>query len=837
MRGYCRTFSFFMVIILVMGLIDPIVFAQDKDNASGIAIEIKDDGIKDDLIYPNEEFEVKDMIIRLDKGIMNISDGNEKTKELIKDELEYLYLEIDTSSFYIKDKGSKIRVDLSGKDGEVEEDKEEYATIVIKDLKLVYTGTGNGRIPITFKYKIKNSDKENFIKDNIGVKVGNKGDEEEEDTKKHRPYLKLDDESTYDVEAGDSEDIDLEIRNASSYDAQDIIISAVIEESSSPIFFNGDNSFDFNRIHDGKSKDIELDIEVEKTAQSGSYPIKLEYKFTNRAGNEFTGSDTIYIKVTNNNVPPRLIMNPNFMEKDFIESGSESLIFLEIENKGSLDAKDIKVTLEGLNPGGFTLGYGTNTRYINSIDDSEIETIDFLLQASDKMESGSYPLTFKIEYTDDSKEKYTDEQKFFLDVRSEGTSKSNISIDNLESLKESYNVNENFSIKFDLVNNGRYNAQNAKVSIETEEHIIPKSQNIKIIRNISPGDKVPMEFILCATDKAESRNYPIAINVEYEDDKSNKSEKYTFSQYVGVNIDNGQGNSKSVPKIIVSEYKSDPVIVNAGEEFDLYLQFKNTHSSKLIRNIKVFLTIEQETDENVGTGNVFTPVKSSNTFYIDSIGPKQTAARSLKMYTMPDAKPKYYEVTANFEYEDGKGEQHTAKELIGIHVKQPTELEIGDVEIPPEAYVGQPSPVSLQIYNTGRVDLRNLKVELQGDFDTQNGSFFFGNFDSGYSDYFEGMVIPNQAGKTEGKIVATYEDVSGEEIKVTKDFSINAMEMPAMDENGPPMEQPPMEGEEENGSIWKNKYLWAGLGTIILLGAIFIIRKKIKEKKGMDFDE
>ncbi len=56
------------------------------------------------------------------------------------------------------------------------------------------------------------------------------------------------------------------------------------------------------------------------------------------------------------------------------------------------------------------------------------------------------------------------------------------------------------------------------------------------------------------------------------------------TQYAGANVSNPEkdneedGDKKeSKPKIIVSDYKCDPVIVMAGENFDLTMTFLNTH--------------------------------------------------------------------------------------------------------------------------------------------------------------------------------------------------------------------------------------------------------------------
>ena len=126
----------------------------------------------------------------------------------------------------------------------------------------------------------------------------------------------------------------------------------------------------------------------------------------------------------------------------------------------------------------------------------------------------------------------------------------------------------------------------------------------------------------------------------------------TFKQYAGVNISNPkkdkEGESeddknKSKPKIIVSKYVCDPLIVMAGEEFDLNLSLMNTHKDKGVKNIKMFLTLAEETSsETEKSGNIFTPVNSSNTYYFDAIPPKGTVDKELRLYVVPNAQPKTY---------------------------------------------------------------------------------------------------------------------------------------------------------------------------------------------------
>mgnify|MGYP000973830454 FL=1 len=205
------------------------------------------------------------------------------------------------------------------------------------------------------------------------------------------------------------------------------------------------------------------------------------------------------------------------------------------------------------------------------------------------------------------------------------------------------------------------------------------------------------------------------------------------------------------------------------------------------------------------------------------------------MFTIPDAIAKTHTITANFEYEDSDGLEYMGiTELIGVPVVQQSKLEIGEVGYFPESYVGQSTPISLEFYNTGKVTLYNMMVKLEGDFQSENAQYYVGNFLSGSSEYFEGYVIPMEMGELTGDVVFTYEDSTGQMQEVRKEFSLNVMEMPEMEDpwGG---EMPPMENEQT--SLLKSKGLWITLGVLAAAIGGFVIYRKKKRSKELSLDE
>ena len=145
--------------------------------------------------------------------------------------------------------------------------------------------------------------------------------------------------------------------------------------------------------------------------------------------------------------------------------------------------------------------------------------------------------------------------------------------------------------------------------------------------------------------------------------------------------------------------------------------------------------------------------------------PKGSVEKALRLYVVPDAQPKTYTLTVNFEYEDDDGNEYTSQELLGINVKQVTELDIDDYTLPEQVEMGMPVTINFNYYNTGKVTLNNLMIRIEGDVDTQTRNTYVGNLESGSSDYYEGTFTPTSMGELPISIVVSYDDAGGETIE------------------------------------------------------------------------
>ncbi len=238
---------------------------------------------------------------------------------------------------------------------------------------------------------------------------------------------------------------------------------------------------------------------------------------------------------------------------------------------------------------------------------------------------------------------------------------------------------------------------------------------------------------------------------------------------------------------------------------------------------------------------MFSPVDSSSSFFIERIGRQEYTDFALRLETKRDAQVKTYNLKLVMEYEDGEGNAYDSQEQpfkeeesLGIPVSQPVRLETGDIMTPFEAYIDNPADVEVEFYNMGRSSMHNMFVKLEGDFRSQDGSYFVGNFESGNSEYFMASVIPEEEGEVIGKVVFTFEDALGNPSVVEKEFSFYAEAAPEFGnefEGDYPMDgefpdDMGMNGEDGGNKIW----LYVGGALVAIAAIVVFIRYRKKEK-------
>ncbi len=590
------------------------------------------------------------------------------------------------------------------------------------------------------------------------------------------------------------------------------------------------------KIDRNESTEIEVSVETDKYAKEGIQPLTFELTYKNTWSYEETKKFTVYLKVLNYLTNCKIVLTPT--DSIAASAGSTFQLPLTVKNDGNLSAKDIKISLKGLSQDTFTLVSGAGRTDFDRLYGNETRNLSYSLMASKSLKGGSHPITFALVYTDEKGTVINEEQEIWIPIAGSGGG-TVLEVLEVKSSMTTVKPGETFNVTVKVKNNGAYDSGQVKITADGTAELLPVSQNLHIIQSMKMGETKDISFSFQPKPDAARGGVPITIRVEPVDNEDQTAISQAISVFVDSDSTGEDKEGKNVPKIIIKSYSSVPTLVNAGENFNLSMEFLNTHNTRLVRNIKGSFSVTESSSE---TGNVFTPVGSSNTFYIDKINPQGTSTWDVTLYTIPDAKSKTYTMSIAFEYEDDLGTQHTATEVIGIPVYQPSRFEVSDISVPPEAYMGQPVYMGFEMYNLGKTDIYNVKLNVEGDFEAQPKSNYFGNFESGRVEYFELNLIPMMVGPANGRIVFQYENASGEVQEVVKEISMNVMEMmmPPEGEDFPVDGQgkPGMPGMEEptEKSFFKSVWFYIILGVVVIGTVVTIILVRRKRKKDKEFE-
>lgn len=643
------------------------------------------------------------------------------------------------------------------------------------------------------------------------------------------PRIIVSGDTVAEVVAGKENKLTFQVKNKGASAADSVYVNAK-KSATDPFRVTIQGGGDVGSIGANGYKNITVNVNVNGEVKESSYPVTLDITYTNTNGSAFSNSETIYLKMEGFDDEPSFKLDSMKLSPESMSPGSSANFNGKILNNGEKEMLDVDISLSNLETDKISLSSGFSSKHYASIPAGGSVDFAFSLVASADMAAGNYPVNIKLTFEDEFGKSIEKEMAYYVNVGGIAGQKSQLEIRNMKEPGGVYDVNQNFTISFDLYNSGKVAAKNIVVTAEAVDSsaVVPKSASVKTISELAPGATTTLSYTFAGTAASKSQNYAIQFTTEYT---SGGTAVSTFKQFAGVNVSNPDSDEEnaSKPKLIVSNYACDPLIVMAGQEFDLNMEILNTHASKGVKNIKMFLTLAEETSsESEKSGNIFTPVKSSNTFYFDAIGPKSTAQKQLRLYVVPEAQPKTYTLTVNFEYEDSAGKEYTATELLGINVKQVTELQVDDFAMPDTVEMYSPVTVSFGYYNTGKVTLSNVMVKLEGDVDCQNKNTYIGNMDSGAGEYYETSFTPNNSGEVPVSILISYEDATGEVKEERRDFVLNVME-PMMPEDMEDMDAtPPMD----------MKKVMISIALLALIGmGLFVFVRRQKQDPPSNFAE
>ena len=350
---------------------------------------------------------------------------------------------------------------------------------------------------------------------------------------------------------------------------------------------------------------------------------------------------------------------------------------------------------------------------------------------------------------------------------------------------------------------------------------------------IKENETVALPYSFAIRSNVYTGYYPIKMEITYRESSSGelKKEEKTFFVHIKNKDKEAEkkqnefnANDRVKARIIIDSYRTEPADVYAGNDYTLYVTFKN--ASKSVDASNVLLTFDSE---KVSESPVFTTSGGSNSVVIDTLKAEETAEVSMHFTAGASVDQRSYAINVSEKYDSPEFKNAEEKVSLTVPVLQVAKFNMGNVEVMPSSIsVGEESNVMFAINNTGKVILYNVMVKFE-DASISTTESYIGNIKPGSSANVDAMIsgVAPTTGDGHVKTSISYEDEYGNLTVTDKDVILYVNEAFEMPENFDiPVEIPVEE------PWYQKKYVkWGGAGAVLLLAIVIFLRRRKKKKE------
>ena len=426
------------------------------------------------------------------------------------------------------------------------------------------------------------------------------------------------------------------------------------------------------------------------------------------------------------------------------------------------------------------------------------------------------------------------------------TARPSLNVTALTVLEDDPDPREGFTIRLGLTNSSLlYDMRNVLVQIDGGENFeIMEISSRKEISRIPTFQTNYVDFRLRAKEGRTSNTIGLTTSFHYPGasaaDMADKKEEL----FIPIR-DNTPEESTQIPRVIVKRYYLSQERVLAGDRIDLTIEIENTNA-RPVKNVLINFGVESTGSDGGGASSstVFAPVGSSNTFHVSEIAGRSTVANTITFAVDSGALARTYIVPVTISYEDDRGDFRdlSTRDNVNIQVTQQARLSVTSMTLPTRANVGMPTPVMAEFVNSGRVELEDFSVRLEGDFELMDATMYMPKLMIGATTSYTGMLIPMEEGEVDGVLIVSYLDNSNQEVEEEHPFTVSVMSF--MDSGFPDGMFPPDDGRfpeefDDESAIMRlvrDYWLTGAFSLVVIVQFIYIIRVK-KKARDMFFDE
>ena len=284
------------------------------------------------------------------------------------------------------------------------------------------------------------------------------------------------------------------------------------------------------------------------------------------------------------------------------------------------------------------------------------------------------------------------------------------------------------------------------------------------------------------------------------------------------------------PSLIVRSTSIGGSSIDAGDDFTLSLEVYATSSgTEALCDVLV----------SISTADGVTLANGSTTQYIGDMAPGTSQTVTYPMHAQNSFTGGTSSVTVSLSANGkttGGGAQATGT-TVTVPIIQPERFEISNVEIPETMSVGEENYGSITFVNKGKNELANMTVTITGsNLQEPEQSNYVGNLAAGTEQSVDVNLCALQAGTVEGTITIVYEDTSGQEVTVTRNFSAAVEDAASWDDYNPGMDDPGMDMPDDTQK--SGLPVWAWVLIVAVAAALgFVGFRTVKKRKAAKSQE
>ncbi len=356
------------------------------------------------------------------------------------------------------------------------------------------------------------------------------------------------------------------------------------------------------------------------------------------------------------------------------------------------------------------------------------------------------------------------------------------------------NPGSDFTLKLRLKNDGGSDVYNLVATFESTDFLPLETGGVRVVPFLDTGEATDVSQPLRADASLWGAvSGVVTVNVSYTDSEGTPySGVFTVTINLKTPVYSSAPTATATPQaraqLVVGGYQVDLDPLQPGSIFNLKVNVRNLGTVDA-QGVTMVLGGGVSGSDGSGTPtgglsggssdlSTFAPLGSSNLIFLDKIPMGEEKIAEAQLIVNVSANPGAYPFKISFAYTNGKGDRVVDDQVITLLVYSLPKVELGFYRDPGILYVGQYSPLPIQITNLGKntAVLGNLKVSSDG-ADITESTALVGPLEPGGYFTVDSMAMPSAAGPLEIRVAVSYSDDFNQPRTVEQILTVQVEEM------------------------------------------------------------